>query len=392
MDAKAEKLALFRYGLVAPLVLEALPRGELTRRAQEIAARHYDIPGSKRISISVDTLLDWALRYCTGGFDALAPKPRQDRGQSRALTPQLADLIERLKRENPHRTGTTLLRELALSSGQNSPGVSASTLYRFLKQRGLTERQLLVPPAHKKFEAQTSNQIWQADMLFGPYVQRPGGGKMQAFLHATLDDASRLIPHAQFYPSQGLDASLDCLRQGIAARGVPIRLYMDNAKMYRSPQLERIAASLGTLVIHSRPYQPEGRGKIERFFRTSREQFLTNLDPKHPLSLEELNDRLWIWIENVYHRSEHSALGTTPLLRWQRDIEQVRQLPPSTDLRRLFFHRLHRLVRRDSTFLLHNLLYEAPPHLAGHTVEVRFDPLDTEQVEIWFQGKLEATA
>jgi putative transposase len=143
MDAKAEKLALFRYGLVAPLVLEALPRGELTRRAQEIAARHYDIPDSKRISVSVDTLLDWALRYRTGGFDALAPKPRQDRGQSRALTPQLADLIERLKRENPHRTGTTLLRELALSSGQNSPGVSASTLYRFLKQHGLTERQLL---------------------------------------------------------------------------------------------------------------------------------------------------------------------------------------------------------------------------------------------------------
>ena len=73
---------------------EALPRGELTRRAQEIAARHYDIPDSKRISVSVDTLLDWALRYRTGGFEALAPKPRQYRGPSRALAPQLADLIE----------------------------------------------------------------------------------------------------------------------------------------------------------------------------------------------------------------------------------------------------------------------------------------------------------
>jgi putative transposase len=269
MDAKAEKLALFRYAVIAPLILETLPRGELTRRAQEIAARHYDIPDSNRISVSVDTLLDWALRYRTGGFEALAPKPRQDRGQSRALTPQLADLIERLKRENPHRTGTTLLRELALSSGRNSPGVSASTLYRFLKQRGLTERQLLLPPAHKKFEAQNSNQIWQADMLFGPYVQRPGGGKMQAFLHATLDDASRLIPHAQFYPSQGLDACLDCLRQAIAARGVPVRLYIDNAKIYRSQQLARIAASLGTLIVHTPPYQPEGRGKIERYFRSS---------------------------------------------------------------------------------------------------------------------------
>jgi hypothetical protein len=121
MDAKAEKLALFRYGAIAPLVIETLPRGELTRRAQEIAARHLDIPASKRTTVSVDTLLDWAGRYRQGGFEALAPKPRRDRGQSRAVTPQLASLIERLKRENPHRTGTTLLRELALSAGNGAP-------------------------------------------------------------------------------------------------------------------------------------------------------------------------------------------------------------------------------------------------------------------------------
>jgi len=214
---------------------------------------------------------------------------------------------------------------------------------------------------------------------------------MQVFLHATLDDASRLIPHAQFYTSQGLDAALDCLRQAIAARGIPVRLYIDNAKMYRSPQLARIAASIGTLIIHSRPYQPEGRGKIERCFRTVREQFLANLDPKRLLSLDELNDRLQAWID-AYHRSEHSTIGTTPLLRWQRDIEHVRQLPPATDLRRLFFHRLDRLVRRDSTFLLHSRFYEAPPHLAGQTIEARFDPVDTAVVEIWFQGQLQVAA
>ena len=392
MDAKAGKIALFRYGLIACLVLEPLPRGELTRRAQEIAARHYEIPGSRRTSVSVESLLDWAVRYRKGGFEALAPQPRQDRGQSRTITPQLADLIERLKRENPHRTGATLLRELALSSGQNQPAISAATLYRFLKQRGLTERQLLAGPAHKKFEAEHSNQIWQSDMLYGPYVQRPGGGKIQAFLHAILDDASRLIPHAQFYLSQGLDACLDCLRQAVAARGVPIRLYIDNAQVYRSPQLARIAASLGTLITHSRPYQPEGRGKIERYFRSLRQQFLNNLDRKQTLSLEELNERLWTWIDNVYHRSEHSALGTTPLARWQRDIEHIRQLPPATDLRRLFFHRLDRVVRRDCTFLLRNRFYEAPPHLAGQTIEARFDPLDCADVEIYFQGQPQGAA
>jgi putative transposase len=391
VESKAEKIALFRYGLIAPLVLEELPRGELTRRAQEIAARHYEIPSSQRTSVTVDTLLDWALRYRRGGFEALAPKPRQDRGQSRTITPPLADLIERLKRENPHRTGTTLLRELALVSGQNEPALSASTLYRFLKQRGLSARQLLAAPAHKKFEAERSNQIWQSDMLYGPYVQRPGGGRMQAYLHAILDDASRLIPHAQFYASQGLEACLDCLRQAVASRGLPVRLYMDNAQIYRSPQLARIAAGLGVLIVHSAPYQPEGRGKIERFFRSTREQFLNNLDRKPTLFLEELNERLEAWID-VYHRTVHSALGTTPLARWQRDIEHIRQLPPATDFPRLFWHRLNRVVRRDSTFLLANRFYEAPSHLAGETVEVRFDPLDPACVEIYFQGEPHGTA
>jgi putative transposase len=123
-----------------------------------------------------------------------------------------------------------------------------------------------------------------------------------------------------------------------------------------------------------------------------REQFLASLDPKVLLSIEQLNERLWHWLDTVYHRHEHSALQTTPLLRWQRDIEQVRQLPPATDLRRLFFHRVDRLVRRDSTFLLKNRFFEAPSHLAGKRIEVRFDPLDLTQLEIYSEGKPEGVA
>ena len=161
MDEKAEKIALFRYGLIAPLVLETLPRGELTRRAQQLAARLYDFPHSTRRQVSVDTLLDWTLRYRRNGFEALSPKPRQDRGQARAVASDTAALIERLKRENPHRTGAALLRELATASEAHQAGLSASTLYRFLRARGLTERQLLLDKAtaHKKYEAEFANQI-----------------------------------------------------------------------------------------------------------------------------------------------------------------------------------------------------------------------------------------
>ena len=130
MDDQAEKVALFRYGLIAPLVLETLPRGELTRRAQQIAARLYDFPHSTRRQISVDTLLDWTLRYRRNGLEALSPKPRQDRGQARAVAAGTAALIERLKRENPHRTGATLLRDLATANEKQQAGLSASTQWQ----------------------------------------------------------------------------------------------------------------------------------------------------------------------------------------------------------------------------------------------------------------------
>mgnify|MGYP000234337165 CR=1 FL=1 len=123
-----------------------------------------------------------------------------------------------------------------------------------------------------------------------------------------------------------------------------------------------------------------------------REQILAALDPKALLSLEKWNERLWHWLDTVYHRRQHSSPQTTPLLRWQRGIDQVRQLPPATGMRRLFSHRLDRVVRRDSTFLLRNRFFEAPPNLAGQRIAVRFDPLDTAQVEIYHAGKPEGPA
>ena len=133
-------------------------------------------------------------------------------------------------------------------------------------------------------------------------------------------------------------------------------------------------------------------GKIERFFRTVREQFLASIDRQAARRLADLNARFQVWLDSVYHREKHGALETTPLERWQRDIEHVRQLPPSTDLRRLFFYRVDRLVRRDSTFLVHRRFYEAPPRLAGRRIELRFDPLDPIEMEVHFEGQMVSTA
>src|SRR5262249_30365316 len=194
MDSKAEKLALFRYALIAPLVIETLPRGQLTRRAEEIAARHYDFPDPQRTGVSVDTLLRWSLRYRQSGFEALSPKPRQDRGVSRAVSPQLASLIERLKRENPHRTGMTLWRELALSSGKDAPAISASTLYRFLKQRGLSEKNCLRQPPTKSSKPNGVTRFGRPICCSAPGSSAPRAVACRCFctpLWMTPDGSSR---------------------------------------------------------------------------------------------------------------------------------------------------------------------------------------------------------
>jgi hypothetical protein len=131
---------------------------------------------------------------------------------------------------------------------------------------------------------------------------------------------------------------------------------------------------------------------VERWFRSVREQFLENLDRKQALTLDALNTRLWAWIESDYHRCTHGSLDTTPLLRWQKDIERIRLIKPGTDVRRLFFHRADRLVRQDCTFLLKNRFYEAPAHLARKRIEVRFDPMDLSTLDIYFNGQPEGQA
>jgi hypothetical protein len=176
-----------------------------------IAARLYDIPYSQRRSLSVDTLLNWALRDRRDGLAALAPKPRQDRGQMRVIPPETAPLIERLKRENPHRTGVALLRDWRSPTSPIRRACRPPRCVAVCAPEASPNAKPLLDQAsaRKKYEAEFANQIWQSDMLFGPWVQRPGGGERQVFLQAILDDASRLIPHAQFYPDRGLGLFLD---------------------------------------------------------------------------------------------------------------------------------------------------------------------------------------
>jgi putative transposase len=258
-------------------------------------------------------------------------------------------------------------------------GLNPSTVYRFLRRQGLLRPLEATPPDRRRFEAELPNDLWQSDSLHGPMVLEDGKQR-KAFLFAFLDDHSRLIPHAQFYLTERLDSYLDALRQALLRRGLPRKLYVDNGPAFRSQHLAQITASLGIALIHSRPYQPEGRGKCERWFRTVRTQFLSLPLPQ---DLQGLNQSLETWIDTAYHRRSHSTTNQTPLERFTAHMECLR--PPPPNLEDSFRKRARRHVGKDRSVSLNGRLFEAPVPLIGKPVTLLYHDHDPTRVEILFE-------
>ena len=165
------------------------------------------------------------------------------------------------------------------------------------------------------------------------------------------------------------------LKQAVLKRGLCDKLIVDNGSAYRAGSLQGICARLGIRLIYCRPRAPEGKGKLERWHRTTRSQFLSELNPR-PLALEDLNARLWAWTERIYHCSPHAGLaGLTPLERYQQDLPHIRLLGSlAAQLDTIFQHRLQRLVRKNGTVSYGGRFYEVPYELTGKTVWLLIDP------------------
>jgi putative transposase len=394
-EKKQEEIALFRFGVVGEFFNRQFQRGEKSTLLIEKASQSYDIPYSDRDRICPATLKDWITRYRRGGFGALKPNERSDQGKSRALSAKLTEQIISLKEENPARSAPVIAKELKLS-GLLLPDQKAapSTIHRFLAAQGLTDKQSPTKD-RRHFEYAYPGQLCQSDCLYGPKIIDSESDKgKKTYLYAFLDDATRVIYHAQFYFEEGLVAFEHAFKQALLKRGIPTKLYCDNGSVYRSHHLQVVCASLGITLIHARAYLPQGKGKIERFFRTTRMCFIDQLDLSHIKGLEDLNSKLWAWIEGEYHRSPHSGLkdGETPLDKWMRLAEHVNYLSPQIDLEEIFLHRIKRKIYNDRTLSLEGILYEAPAHLVGKQVEIRFNPKDKKEVKVYFEGKLEGVA
>ena len=201
-------------------------------------------------------------------------------------------------------------------------------------------------------------------------------GRCKVFLVSLMDDASRLIAHSAFCTSETALAIEGVLKQAVLKRGLPKKLVVDNGAAYRAATLQGICARLDIRLIYCRPYAPEGKGKLERWHRTFRDQFLSELDVSRINDLDDLNARLWAWIEQVYHRTVHSSLDDkTPLARFQQDLAQIRQLgQKAAQLDAIFYHRVKRKVRKDGSVSYQGRDFEVPYELSGKMVRLVVDP------------------
>lgn len=382
-------IALFRYGLIAQLVHTPPDTGQQERLLREIASHTYTIPGSTRTHVSITTLRRYLKTYREKGFDALRPGPRTDVGAPRAFPPEVLDKAIALREEQPSRTTQTIVDILQRDESLSLPrSVNVHTLTTHLRRRGKTRRVLAqTGKTYRRFERDHVNSLWQGDALVGPWLPDPyaPGKKRRAHLFAFIDDHSRLVPYAEFFFDEALPRMERVLKVALLRRGVPLAVYVDNGQVYSSTQFSAACATLGIQRIQTAPYSPEAKGKIERWFETLRAQFLPEVDASNLTTLADLNESLWAWLECVYHQHEHSETQQTPLARYTAGLEQVRHADPET-VRRAFLWREKRKVRKDATLSLQGNRYQVEPQWAGRTIELRFDPFDLSQIELYLDG------
>jgi transposase InsO family protein len=384
MDEDAKKtIAVFRFGVISDLVGgRKLNRGEKEFILREKASSRWEIPFSTRSHISRSTLLSWVRAYEKGGrrLESLYPDERRDKGRSRVMDEEAIAALVALKKDRMGVSLPVLLKE-ARTKGilPTRYMVSYATIYRIFKQHGVSEADHVYPD-RRRFEAELPNDIWQSDCLHGPKVLHEGRMK-KTYLFAFVDDMSRLVPHGEFFLNERIECYIDALTKALAKRGLPRKLYVDNGPAFSTQVLRHACASLGIALVHSRPYQPEGRGKIERFFRTVRGQFLSGLPDG--LSLLELNKRLKDWIDE-YHLREHGSTKEAPLSRYAKHLHCIREAPK--DLMDHFRKRVTRKVDKDRTVSLDGRLYEAPVEMIGKTVTLLYHESDPSRVELLLNG------
>lgn len=388
MDEKIKKeIALFRFGIIAPVL-----HGNVTAQSKyfrQMAQKQHEVPLWGKRQYKTDTFKTWLKQYRRFGFDGLLPKEREDKGQSRKIDTQLAQVIKETLASFPFLSGSALYRML-MAEGQVQMGhINENTLRKFIKDNQL--REINPPEARKKFEKEHVNELWTADCMHGPYLklkEYPHDKKHKVFLIAAIDDHSRMIcARGWFLYENSLSLEM-ALKQGVRRFGLPRALYCDNGAIFATSHLQLACARLGIALIHSKPYDSPSRGKIERFFRTVRAKFLATLTEEQGESLEAMNQQFERWLDKEYHKHLHNGIGQTPMERYIKDLNHTTVIRVSEEQLDQAFHvTIRRKVKNDSTVSVKNVTYECPYRFIGKTIEVRYPSDKPHQLTLYHKDK-----
>jgi transposase InsO family protein len=335
------------------------------------------------------TIEDWWYLHKRGGFCALSRPRRRDRGTSRRIDPDTGRFLIEQVCAHPQ-IDVSVLYERWRAEGRRLP--SLRTVYRYLHRQGYDRATLkagrLESGPTKAFEAPHVNDLWMVDFSPGPWI-RSAEATLRTQLCVLIDDHSRLIPFAGYYRRADTEAFLHALREGVLRRGLPLKLYTDRGRPFLCHHTQVVCANLGVRLLHAKPYHSWSKGKIERVIQTIQRGFEHPLRLDPPVeSLEELNRKLSVWVQSVYHQRVHQATGLSPEARYQLAVGSIRTLPPDVDVEALFYTRIERSVRKDGTIRIDNDLYEVDLSLRVLRVQVRFDPFTRRRIEVWYQDRL----
>jgi transposase InsO family protein len=322
------------------------------------------------------TIQTWFYRYKNHGITGMTNRCRSDKGQTRKATPE--ELLEAINAAKPHfrslQANKRAVYRFCVEKGLLRPDrIAQTTFYRFIRDYDLLTEDDADNKKRLAFSMKYANQLWQADTMFGPYCDTgmSSGSRKQAKLIAFIDDASRVLCHGEFFFEENVDTLIRAIRAAFYKRGVPEQLLVDNGSIYCSQEITLITARVGCILRHTAVRDAAAKGKIERFFRRVRDQFLVRtLDLS---SLETLNRQFTQWVEQEYNAAPHDAIGMKPIDRFGIDLTRLRFLPPSEHSDELFYAETVRTVKKDNTFSFQSRRYETPVDLRGQEIQLRHD-------------------
>lgn len=398
-----EQIATGRFHIISPIVNRATPLnpGEVSawfREATQKTWTHEPYWQDKRFGWR--TLERWKQQYERMGFDGLMPAIPPPRPTT-AISETILRQAESIRKEMPDLSVETVLYQLFTEYGVERGTVNQSTLSRHFRRMGMTRQHMknaeTAQRGFRRFEAEAPMDLWQSDFQHTLSLPDPmdANRNKTAKLCLILDDHSRYIIHAQFYWDERMPSLEDSLKKAIEKRGIPVQFYCDNGSAYSSGHIAHICARLGIRLSHSRPYKPQGRGKAERAFRFVDTSFLpiakNKIKKKQVQTLEDLNRTLQDWIEDHYHNRVHGGIDEPARVRFER--HPVKPLPfGKQELRRLFFLEETRKVDKTGTVSLKGMAYQVPAELCGLKVQVRYDPYEPSDAEVYVNGALAGKA